>query len=125
MPKNELTGQLTFKQETNMNTLNYQPATQLETNASTGSQRRNFSAACSTVLDNLKSKLVARLTAEFSDLQEHLVHQAVDEADALASLTVVPHLLLPVLAEEKVQAAREWSLHQQLILQRSGLALVA
>jgi hypothetical protein len=40
-------------------------------------------------------------------------------------LTVVPHLLLPVLAEEKVQAAREWSLHQHSILQRSGLALVA
>ena len=125
MPKNELTGQLTFKLKLNMKTVNNETAAQLENLSTSTSAHRTFSATCSAVLENLKTRLIARLTAEFSDIQEHLIHQAVDEADALASLTVVPHLLLPVLAEEKVQSARDWSLHQQMILERQSVALAA
>jgi hypothetical protein len=108
-----------------MKTVNNETAAQLENLSTSTSAPRTFSAACSAVLQNLKTRLVARLTAEFSDIQEHLIHQAVDEADALASLTVVPHLLLPVLAEEKVQNARDWSLRQQMIRQRQSLAIAA
>ncbi len=86
---------------------------------------QTFPAACRTKLEALKHHLVSRFTAEFPDLQGHLVHQAVEEADALASLTVLPHLFLPTLAEEKVQHFRDWNDRQQLIYQRGALALAA
>ena len=80
---------------------------------------RSFSAACGAKLQVLKRRLVQRFASEFSDLKDYLVRQAVEEAYALASLTAVPHLLLPVLAEEKVQAARAWAQRQQTIRQQS------
>jgi len=69
--------------------------------------------------------LFQKFSAEFSDVQPHLVRRAVYEADALASLTAIPHLLLPVLAEEKVLNARNWSRHQQTAFQRSRLGRAA
>jgi hypothetical protein len=84
-----------------------------------------ISAACATKLEALKNELVRRFTAEFTDIQANIVRQAVDEADALASLTTVPYLLLPTLAEEKVQYARNWNRHQQTILQHGELAFAA
>jgi hypothetical protein len=86
---------------------------------------RRLSAVCSTKLEALKNQLVKRLSAEFSNVEAHLVSQAVTEAQALAELTVVPHLLLPILAEEKVRSASAWTLHQQAVYQHPALAEAA
>ncbi len=84
---------------------------------------RQFSAACRSTMAQLKSKLVSRLSAEFGNIETRLIRQAVNEADALAALTIVPHLLLPSLAEEKVQNLHEWSVRQRAFLQRPVLGL--
>src|SRR4051812_27908735 len=86
---------------------------------------QKFSAACRSALEALKTQLVRRLTVEFSDLRANLVRQAVDEAQALASLTVVPQLVLPTLAEEKVQSVHNWAVHQRAIFQPPALAWAA
>ena len=78
-----------------------------------------------TVCQALKNSLVEKFTSEFSDVHPHLVQQAVNEADALATWAGIPHLLLPALAEEKVRNARNWSLHQRTVFERSRLALAA
>jgi hypothetical protein len=76
-------------------------------------------------LGSLKSELVRKLSSEFVDLDGVLINQAVNEAQSLAALTVVPHLVLPVLAEEKVLALRKWSARQRVLLQRRALAFAA
>lgn len=86
---------------------------------------QNFSAFCRNKLEELKAKLVGRLSSEFPEIQLQFVRQAVAEADALASLTTFPHLLLPALAEEKVLGLRNWTNHQRAISRHSGLAFAA
>jgi hypothetical protein len=83
---------------------------------------RTFTAACRAKMAALKSNLIAKFTAEFSDLQANLIQRAVDEADALAALTGFPQLLLPDLAFEKVQSVRDWNYRQRAILQGPGLS---
>lgn len=78
-----------------------------------------FSTSSGAKLEALKTKLIENLGAEFFDLQERLVRRAVEEAEALVSLTAHPLLLLPALAEEKVREARDWNRRQQTIFQRS------
>ena len=73
----------------------------------------------------LKADLVRKLGSEFSDLESVLVNHAVNEAQSLAAHTVAPLLVLPVLAEEKVQALRKWSQRQRVLLQRRALAFAA
>jgi len=73
----------------------------------------------------LKAELEKRLSSEFPEVQSRLVRQAVIEADALASLTTVPHLLLPTLAEEKVQSLSYWTTHQRGIAANTGWAFAA
>ena len=63
------------------------------------------------------TNLRAWLFTLMHNLHVNLVRQAVDEAQALASLTVVPQLVLPTLAEEKVQSIHNWALHQRAIFQ--------
>jgi hypothetical protein len=46
---------------------------------------------------------------------EHLLRLALNEAEALAWQSGVPHLVFPTLAMEKVQALSAWQKHQQLI----------
>jgi hypothetical protein len=125
MPKNELTGQLTLNANTNMNDQNTLASAAAEIVTYTDLSLQKFSAACRTTLESLRNQLVRRLSAEFSDLQSNLVRQAVDEAQALASLTVVPQLVLPTLAEEKVQNLRKWSRHQRAILHQPAFAHAA
>jgi len=125
MPKNELTGQLIFKPQSAMNTQITLSSTETHTLDFTDLPPQNFSAVCAAKLETLKNQLVRRLTAEFSDLQAHRVRQAVNEAHALASLTIVPHLFLPTLAEEKVQGLRKWYIHQAAIYPHSAFAFAA
>jgi hypothetical protein len=75
--------------------------------------------------EQLKSSLVKRLSSEYAGLGRRLVHQTVNEAYALASATQVPLLLLPVLAEEKVQNVAAWSSRQRAIRYSHGHALAA
>jgi hypothetical protein len=76
-------------------------------------------------LEELKSVLVNRLSAEYGDVATRLVRQAVNEAHALACLTTEPLLLLPALAEEKVQSAAAWSAHQRSLRSTGHLAFAA
>jgi hypothetical protein len=64
-------------------------------------------------LQELKSALVQRLSAEYAGVEARLVSQAVNEAHAVAATTFAPILVLPDLAEEKVQRAAAWSAHQR------------
>src|SRR4051812_2210105 len=125
MPKNDLTGQLTVKIDTYMKDQNSLTSAANEFVTYTDLSLQRFSAACRTTLESLKNQLVRRLSAEFSDLQSNLVRQAVDEAQALAALTTVPQLVLPTLAEEKVQSVHNWAVHQRAIFQQPALAWAA
>src|SRR4051812_36502051 len=81
--------------------------------------------ACRNQFERFKTKLVNQLSAEFPDVNSRLVRQAVLEADSLASLTPVPFLVLPALAEEKVLGLHNWTVHQAQIRQHAGLAFAA
>jgi len=64
--------------------------------------------------EELKSTLAARL-----------IYQAVNEAYALAMAMGEPLLLLPALAEEKVQTAAAWQDRQRSVLEGRPLAFAA
>jgi hypothetical protein len=74
--------------------------------------------------EKLKYELIYQLSAEYAEVALRLVAQAVNEADALASLTPVPTLVLPTLAEEKVREVAAWSARQRSLL-RSDADMVA
>src|SRR4029077_15509540 len=76
-------------------------------------------------IEVLKSTLVEKLGAEFKDVEPRLLYLAVNEAAALASLTPVPLLLLPSLAEEKVRSAAAWSADQRCRRDPGCLSLAA
>ena len=86
---------------------------------------QSLAAASQTAIPELKAELVKRLSSEFPEVQLRLVRQAVVEADALASLTIVPYLLLPALAEEKVRSLSYWTVHQRAIAGNAGWAFAA
>jgi len=73
----------------------------------------------------LKWALVRKLSAQYPEIGDRLVYQAVNEADALASLTSVPLLVLPSLAEEKVQTLAAWTAHQRFLRDCESAALAA
>lgn len=75
--------------------------------------------------EKLKSALVKKFSAEYAGVATRLVYQAVNEAYALVSLTPAPLLLLPVLAEEKVQSAAAWSARQRSLRESHPQALAA
>ena len=86
---------------------------------------RNFLQPRRSQVEELKSTLVKNLSAEYSCVAEPLVYQAVNEADALASLTPVPLLFLPALAEEKVQLAGGCIEESHLSRHGNSLAIAA
>jgi hypothetical protein len=75
--------------------------------------------------EELKSSLVKRFSAEYAGVATRLIYQAVNEAYALATLAGEPLLMLPVLAEEKVQKTAAWSARQSSLLHGSPLAIAA
>ena len=75
--------------------------------------------------EQLKSSLVRRLCQEYAGVGRRLVYQTVNEAYALASENFAPLLLLPVLAEEKVQKLAAWSAHQRAVRFARPLAVAA
>jgi len=50
-----------------------------------------------------------------SEAQRHLLHLALNEAEALAWQTPFPDLLFPVLAEEKATALKHWAARQRVV----------
>jgi hypothetical protein len=95
-------------------------------NLTTTTNMRNIKNNYSDVLtEQLKSSLVRRLSAEYAGLGKRLIYQTVNEAYALASETFAPLLLLPVLAEEKVQKVAAWSAHQRAVRLARPLAVAA
>jgi hypothetical protein len=75
--------------------------------------------------EQLKSALVKKFSAEYAGVATQLVNQAVNEAYALVSLTPEPLLLLPALAEEKVQSAAAWTARQRSLPWLRSFALMA
>jgi hypothetical protein len=73
----------------------------------------------------LKAALVKKLSEEYAEVGSRLVYQAVNEAHALAALTTVPLLVLPSLAEEKVQKVAAWTAHQRVLLGSEQVAFAA
>jgi hypothetical protein len=69
-------------------------------------------------LNTVKSG-VEREFAQFTQGNELLLKAAINEAEAIAWQTPYPHLLFPVLAEEKAAAARQWTERQQAIRNRA------
>jgi len=86
---------------------------------------RNIPLFPNSTMEKLKAALVRSLSAEYANVESRLVYQAVNEADALASLTETPLLFLPSLAVEKVQKAAAWSAHQREVLRAPVHALAA
>jgi hypothetical protein len=57
-----------------------------------------------------------------ASLPPQLVARAIRDAEAIASLTPYPQLVLPELAREMVEAASAWHRRQQRIFERTSVA---
>lgn len=74
-------------------------------------------ALCRKVVARIE-KVKAAILSEFRDGLEdyqHLLHLAVNEAEAIAWQTDYPHLFFPALATEKLQAVANWRARQQFV----------
>jgi hypothetical protein len=83
--------------------------------------RNTCLAFCGKLLGELQQTKAAILN-EFRETfaaHEHLLRLALNEAEALAWQSGIPHLVFPTLAREKVQAAAAWHSRQES-LQRNG-----
>lgn len=69
-------------------------------------------------IQRLRQTMLAQLEGTSSELQQAAT-RALQEAEALAWQTPVPHLVFPTLAEEKITQARQWAFHQQRIQRQS------
>jgi|SRR5882724_2000410 len=92
------------------------------TNTANKINAQTFTAACVGACEKIaaqitqaKDNLVAEFKGAFQN-RESLLRLAIVEADALARQTEYPHLLFPMLATEKLQAATKWQLRQQSLL---------
>src|SRR5262245_21066767 len=76
-------------------------------------------------IEQAKEDIVADFHEALKD-QEHLLHLALKEAEAIAWQTGFPELVFPTLAIEKVQAVAVWHARQQSMWRRnSTLAFAA
>lgn len=83
---------------------------------------RRFSRACLEKLQNLREKIVAEMAFKFAgSLSLATIRRAVNEADAIAGSLPYPSLILPTLAEEKVQELSRWQAKQRLIQSRGWM----
>jgi len=84
--------------------------------------------SCDKILTRIKEAKVAILTEAQGSTQasEQMLRLAVNEAEAIAWQTNVPHLIFPTLALERVQAVTNWSARQQVVRRvNPALALAA
>jgi hypothetical protein len=59
--------------------------------------------------------MIERQHSRLSQQQPHLLRLALNEAEALAWETGVPHLIFPTLAMEKVRSVADWQSRQKLV----------
>ena len=67
----------------------------------------------------LRSRLIEAFRRETEGF-DHLVHLALNEAEALALQTQVPQLVFPMLASEKLQRVAKWVSKQRRVQDVSG-----
>ena len=67
-----------------------------------------------TQIEQTKNEILAEFR-EAIERHEHLLHLALNEAEALAWQTDFPQLVFPTLAREKAQAVVAWDSHQRTI----------
>ena len=95
------------------------------------SRRAAFKNACLASCQKIKDQ-VARvregLFTEWREMlttQERVLQLTLNEAEALAWQTEVPHLVFPALAEEKLRAVAKWNVRQQLVNSGRRVAIAA
>jgi hypothetical protein len=74
-------------------------------------------ASCQKVVDQV-ARVRESLFAEWREIlatEERVLRLTLNEAEALAWQTELPHLVFPALAEEKVRAVVRWNRRQQLL----------
>jgi hypothetical protein len=79
--------------------------------------RRACANSCKRVMAQL-AKAKASIVAEAREtvkVQDRLLRLALNEAEALASQTLYPHLVFPALAEEKLRSVAAWERRQRLL----------
>ena len=83
---------------------------------------KTFTAACIGACEKIakqigqaKNNLVTEFRGRFQN-HESWLELVLFQADALAQQTKYPHLVFPLLAAEKLQAATQWQLRQQSML---------
>ena len=87
---------------------------------------RWISAECEAWLAEYREQILASLQSDAVEVTPPaLLEQAVNEADALASLTPFPALFLPALLEEKVAQVRAWNKRQRRVLADSEVSFAA
>lgn len=74
--------------------------------------------AAATLTAYRQALLEALVAGDAGDLPVDLLSQALNEAEALATLTPFPTLFLPALAEEKITTARRWFERQRQLLEQ-------
>lgn len=106
---------------------------QTKTQDKTGrpSRRAAFKVACLASCQKVKEQVArvrASLFTEWREMlatQERVLQLALNEAEALAWQTEVPHLVFPTLAEEKVRAVAKWTIRQRVINSGRRVAIAA
>src|ERR1044071_2870645 len=84
-------------------------------------------ASCRKLLAQMEQTKDA-IVAEFREsvgASEHLLHLALNEAEALAWQTEFPHLVFPTLATEKAQSIAAWQSRQSSIARTQPVAALA
>jgi hypothetical protein len=91
-----------------------------------------FTQACLKSCDKILARIKEAKTAILAEAQgnsqasEQMLRLAVNEAEAIAWQTYVPHLIFPTLALERVQAVSNWNARQQVVRRvNPALALAA
>jgi hypothetical protein len=75
-------------------------------------------------LDQVKQSVLQNFEPKAAS-EERYLRLALNEAEALAWQTPYPHLLFPLLAEEKAASMKQWSARQRLVKEASPILAFA
>ena len=82
--------------------------------------------SCDKVIERIKQAR-AGILAEAQDdarISQQMLQSALNEAEAIAWQTNVPHLIFPTLAMERVQAVSNWSERQRLVRRQNHVLVL-
>lgn len=94
-------------------------ARQLEVEGVLGGEPEALRWGCDAGLEDAVGRWLMTFRARWPLTPARMVERAVGEAVALASCTVAPLLVFPLLAEEKVAEVVAWNERQRRILERT------